>query len=368
MADKDELSSEDQARLLPAIVDFIDAFQIGQLEASGIEAASKGNDSPSLLRIGRVAYSGETNSQPSDMRMDGIEFSEKDNRIKIETSSLTGFSYRQTLDGLRNLQGKAIDEIDLATIRTLIPTLGTLRISGLDIDALVQESDKAEWFKLTSEDFSVTADRPINGIPTNLRIAQRHAVIPLAANSADDLVKELVALGYGTLDASYTVSATWNEGSSEILLKEVFLQGLDMGTVSLTGTIGNVNKDLFSADEATAAAALVGAKATTARVTIEDDGLLMRYLSGAAKEQKTTPENLRQMYAGAAPFVLSSILGNSEQAKTLGQAVSQFIAKSGKLTVEAQPKNPSGFGVMDAVLASDPKALLQKLNISAKVE
>jgi hypothetical protein len=368
MADKDDLTSEDQARLLPAIVDLIDAFQIGLLEATGIEVASKENGSPNLLRINRIAYSSEANSQASDMRMEGVEFSDKDNRIKIGASSLTGFSYRQTLDGLKNLQAKSIDEIDHATIRTLIPTLGTLRISDLDIDIVNDESEKKERVRLTSKDFSVTADKPINGIPTNFRIEQRNAVIPLAASSTDDLIKELVALGYKSLDTSYTVAATWNEASSEILVTDAFLEGVDLGTVSLTGTIGNVNRDLFSADEATAAAALIGAKAKTARITVEDKGLLTRYLTSAAKEQKTKPENLRQMYAGAAPLVLSSFLGNSEQSKTLAQAISQFITKSGKLTVEAQPKNPSGFGVMDAMLASDPKALLQKLNISAKVE
>ena len=368
LADKDKLSQEDHARLLPAIVDFIDAFQIGLLEASGIEVASKEKGLPNTVRINRIAYSGETSSQASDMRMEGLEFSDKDNRVKIGTWSLTGFSYRQTLDGLKNLQAKSIDEIDLATIRTLIPTLGTVRISDLDVDVLDNDSEKKERVRLTAKDFSVTADKPINGIPTNLRIEQRNAVIPLAASSTDDLIKQLVALGYKSLNTSYTVAATWNEASSEILVTDAFFDGVDLGTISLTGTISNASKDLFSADEATAAAALIGAKAKTARVTVEDKGLLTRYLTSAAKEQKTKPENLRQMYAGATPLVLSSFLGSSEQTKTLAQAISQFIMKSGKLTVEAQPKNPSGFGVMDAMLASDPKEMLQKLNISAKVE
>ena len=103
-------------------------------------------------------------------------------------------------------------------------------------------------------------------------------------------------------------------------------------------------------------------------MVVEDKGLLERYLAQAAKDQKTTPEALRTIYASAAPFVVSSMIGNSEQATTLGQAIGRFIAKPGKLTHQRQPKNPSGFGVMDAMMAAEPKEALEKLNISAKVE
>jgi hypothetical protein len=177
-----------------------------------------------------------------------------------------------------------------------------------------------------------------------------------------------MALGYKDIDVSLLAAATWNESTSEIALSEVSAQGQDMGSLSLAGTIGSVSKELFSPDEAIAAAALIGMKAKSADVVVEDRGLLGRYLAQAAKEQKTTPEALRTIYASAAPFVVSSMMGNSEQAKTLGQAIGRFIAKPGRLTVNAQPKNPSGFGVMDAMLASDPKEALAKLNITAKVE
>jgi len=368
MGERQDLSQEDQARLLPAMADFLDAFQIGFMEVAGIAMESKAKDSQGKARIARIAYTGGTDNRPADMRFEGLEFSDKENRMKLGSFSVTGFSFRQTIDGLKNLQGKSFDDLDHATMRSLIPTLGTLRVSDLDVDVLKKESKTSERVKLTVKDVEVTADRPVNGIPTNVRLAMRNGVIPVVSGSNDDALRELAALGYKSIDTSYAVSATWNEASSEIALKEVSLEVLDMGSLSLTGTIGQVSKDLFSADQATAAAALIGAKAKAARVTLEDRGLLTRYLAKAAKEQKTKPENLQQVYAAAAPAVLSSLLGGSEQARTLGAAVARFIAKPGKLTVDAQPKNPSGFGVMDAMLAPDPKAMLDKLNITAKAE
>jgi hypothetical protein len=365
---KDKLAPDEIRRFVALYTDLVGAFDIGLIEATGIEIKPNGKDSSG--RIGRIAYTGSTGSQPADFRWEGMDFSGKDNRVKIAAVSLTGFSIAPTLEGLKGLQGKTPDQFDQATIRSLIPTLGTLRISGMDLDVLDDKAtgDKPERVRFTVRDYAVTADKPVNGIPTNIRVEQSNVAFKLPQNSDEPLVKEIAGLGYTTVDASSLIAATWNEAANEIALKEASVQAQDMGRVSLTGLIGNATRDLFSADNGTALAAAVGAKAKSVDLVIEDKGLLSRYLAKAAKEQKTSPDSLRRIYAGAAPTVIASLIGDSEQARTLGQAVSRFIAQPGKLTINAQPKNPSGFGVMDLMLASDPKDILPKLNITAKAE
>ena len=365
---KDKLAPDEIRRFVALYTDLVGAFDIGLIEATGIEIKPNGKDSSG--RIGRIAYTGGTGSQPAGFRWEGMDFSGKDNRVKIAAVSLTGFSIAPTLEGLKGLQGKTPDQFDQATIRSLIPTLGTLRISGMDLDVLDDKAtgDKPERVRFTIRDYAVTADKPVNGIPTNIRVEQSNVAFKLPQNSDEALVKEIAALGYTTVDASSLVAATWNEAANEIALKEASVQAQDMGRVSLTGLIGNATRDLFSADNGTALAAAVGAKAKSVDLVIEDKGLLSRYLAKAAKEQKTSPDSLRRIYAGAAPTVIASLIGDSEQARTLGQAVSRFIAQPGKLTINAQPKSPAGFGVMDLMLASDPKDILPKLNITAKAE
>jgi hypothetical protein len=376
LSSKDDLTDEESSRLFTLLADLFAAFQIGRVEAAGIEMknlmpdVTKKAAAPSTGRIQRMAYASGSAQQPADMRIEGFEVVDDRNAVRIGSIGLTGFSIAPTLEGLKNLQGKKPDELDAATLRTLIPTLGTLRLSGIDIDATSEREDgqKPERAKITIEDFAVTADKPVNGIPTNVRIEQRNATLEVPSNSTDDLMKELAALGYRTVTSSFVVAANWNEAASEIRLSEVSLQGKEIGSISLNGLIGNVSKDLFSTDEASVAAAAIGLKAKEAHVVVEDKGLLDRYLTQAAKDQKTTPEALRKLYAGAAPFVISSMIGSSEQASVLAEAVSKFIAKPGKLTIDATPKNPSGFGFMDAMLAAEPADALEKLNISAKAE
>jgi hypothetical protein len=368
MAERKDLSSDDQARLISAVADILDAFQIGFMEASGVEATTKGKGGSGLTRINRIAYTGGTDAQPADVRWEGFEFSDKDNRVKIDGLSLTGFSFRQTIDGLRTLQGKSFDDLDPAVVRSLVPTLGTLRLSGFSIDGSSDDEGKKVKIQAGLKGFELTADRPVNAIPTNIRIGLQNLTMALPSNSTDDGIKELVALGYKNIDVSLLAAATWNEAASEIALNEVSFQGLDMGTIGLTGRIGNVGKDLFNADTAIATVALVGARAKALDLTVENKGLFERYMAKSAKEQKTTPESLRRTYAAAAAFVVPAMIGSSEQARTLSQAVARFIAKPSKLTVNATPKDPSGLGIAEAVVLSDPKAILDKLNVSATAE
>ena len=368
MADRTDLSSHDQARLLSAMADFLDAFQIGFMEASGIESTAKSKDGPGLIRINRIAYMGATDAQPADLRWEGLEFSDKENRFRIEGMSLTGFSFRQTIDGMRTLEVKSFDDINPTAMRSLIPTLGTLRLSGLSIDGTTDDEGKKVKIQAGLKGLELTADKPVNAIPTNIRISLQNFAMALPSNSTDDGIKELVALGYKNIDVSLLAAATWNEAASEITLNEVSFQGQDMGIIGLTGRIGNVGRDLFNADTAIATVALVGAKAKALDLTVENKGLFERYMANAAKEQKTTPESLRRTYAAAAAFVVPAMIGNSEQAQILSKAIARFIAKPGKLTINATPKDPSGLGIAEAVVLPDPKAILDKLNVNAKAE
>ncbi|PPJ44356.1 hypothetical protein C0075_27130, partial [Rhizobium sp. KAs_5_22] len=85
-------------------------------------------------------------------------------------------------------------------------------------------------------------------------------------------------------------------------------------------------------------------------LVVDNKGLFERYMAKAAKEQKSTPEALRRTYATATAFVVPAMIGNSEQAQTLSQAIGRFIAKPGRLTVNARSKDSSGMSLLDFVM------------------
>ncbi|WP_114947113.1 hypothetical protein [Microvirga calopogonii] len=374
LAGKPDLSEVEQKQLMTSIADLLGAFNIAYAEAAGIEftVPKKDKNKPSSVpgRIERIAYTGATGSEAAQVRMEGFSVNDQDMHVKFGSISLTGFSFEPTLNGLKALQDKSLDNLDQADMRTLIPTVGTLRMSDVDIDG---PSDKEEDGKpgrivVTLKGLELTADKPVNGIPTNIRYEARDVAMTLPSGGSDKFIADLLGPDFKNPTSSFLLEATWNESTNEIVLKQISGETKGLGRFSLTGVIGSATKDLFSTDEATAAAAVIGLKAKSANLVVEDNGVFDRYLAETAKKQKIKPETLRKLYADAAPLVLASLIGDSEQTSALARAIASFIAKPGKLTVDATPKNPSGFGFMDVALAPKPADAIQKLNIKAKVE
>jgi hypothetical protein len=125
---------------------------------------------------------------------------------------------------------------------------------------------------------------------------------------------------------------------------------------------------VFDADTALATVAALGAKAKSLDVKIENTGFFERYLAQEAKKLRKTPDVLRREYGSAAAVALPMLLGNSDQAKKLGQAVAQFVAKPGRLQVSARAKGAEGIGVADVAAMPTPGAILERLEITASTD
>ncbi len=214
----------------------------------------------------------------------------------------------------------------------------------------------------------MTADKPIDGVPTNLRLAFENVTFAVPPNAQDDALKTLAALGYGTLDLSLVTAASWNEAGNEFVVREVSVRGTDMGSAVLRGVLADVGRDVFNPDGAVAAAALVGARARNLHLTIENKGLFERVIAAESRKGKKSPEDLRREYGMAAAVAVPAMLGNAPAAKTLGQAVARFIAKPGRLTISMTAKDPAGLGIADLAATAEPAAILDKLEITATAE
>jgi hypothetical protein len=236
---------------------------IGSLEAVGIEIRDPSSKAQAAGRVQRIAYTGATGAQPADARIEGLDIATRDGRARVAAVAFTGFAFGPTIDGLRELAERPPAEADSAALRKLIPTLGTMRLSGLDFDVPNESAPgpKKENIRFGVKDMELTADQPINGIPTNLRLAVDHLTFDVPGDTTEQGLKDLAAMGYRAVDLSWTTAASWNEPGSELLVREVSLRGSQMGSVTLRGVLGNVGRDVFNPDSALALVALVGATA-----------------------------------------------------------------------------------------------------------
>jgi hypothetical protein len=245
-----------------------------------------------------------------------------------------------------------------------------MRLSGLEFDVPNERAKgpKPENIRFAVKDIEVTADRPVNGIPTNLRLAVDNVTFEVPSNASEEGLKDLAALGYRNVDLSWATAASWNEPGSELVVREVSVRGAEMGAFTLRGVLGNVGRDVFNPDSALALVALVGATAKSVDVTVENRGLFERVIAREARRTKGTADKLRREYGMAAAIGVPTILGNSASAKAIGQAMARFIAKPGRLSLTARTKDGGGLGVADLALLDQPAAILDRLEVTATAE
>jgi hypothetical protein len=371
MADIPDPSAEDGSRLVSAAADLLAAIEVGPVEATGIAFAQESGEATG--RIARISYRGATAGEPADARVEGFELAQKDSgRARIEAMVFTGFSFRSTLDGLKAVRGRKLEDLDADTLRRLVPTIGTVRLSGLDFDVPNKEFNGTgpERIRFTLKDFGITLDKPYRGIPTEVRIGLKNLAVPLPETSSDSL-RPLLDLGYRALDVSFQATQSWEEQARQLHVKEISVAGSDMGSVSLSAELGNVGKELFGIPGDGSYNPLLTFAEATARslhVTVENNGLFERYIALDARRQKKTPEAVRKEYGAAASLAVPIMLGNSAQAKALGQAVARFIAKPGRLVIEARAKQPAGLPLLEIAGTAEPSAILERIELTARVE
>jgi hypothetical protein len=356
---------------LGVLADLYEAVAVGSVELSGLEVRDDRPGAGVVMTVGRMTYTGAAGGSLPELRLEDMAFSDGNGGGKIGRIGFTGFSFASAAEGLRALADKPVDQLSPDALRTLVPVMGTVRISDLDVDAAPSVeggASKPERVRFGVRSIALTADKPVNGIPTDVSTTVENVTVPLPAASADDTLQRLLAMGYRTLDLSFASAATWTESANELQIRELSLRGADMGGVTLRGVVGGVTKDAFASDSAVAAVAWLGASVRSLDLTVEDKGLAERLLAHEARRQRTSPEDLRRAYGAAAAIGVPALLGNSSQAKAVAQAVARFLAKPGRLVVTAKAKDPAGLGAADIAALGDATAVLDKLDVTARAD
>ncbi|MGA0595454.1 hypothetical protein [Enterovirga sp. CN4-39] len=354
----------ERSRVVGAMVDLFEAFEVGALEATGIEF-SDADKKETAGRISRIAYTG--GGSPGEFRVEGFEAGGEDGGIRIANFSVGGISLSPMLSAARELAGKTA-ELTPAEIRRLVPVIGSVRMSGIEVNTKGDAPKGEAPMRITLASLELLADNLVDGVPTDLRLSLRNLSVPLEAAARNETARPLAALGYDKIDASLTANLGWEAPGQELVIRELSAEGAGMGRLLVRGVVGNLSKDAFSPDEALAVVAWMSATARSLEVIVQNAGLFEKLLAAQAAEKKRSVDELRREYGMMAAVAVPVMLGNSAAAKAVGQAVARFVAKPGRLVIEARARDAAGLGVADFAAAPDPTALLDKLDLSASAE
>lgn len=367
----DKQTPAEQLKPLLGMAEIFDAVSFGTAEVMDTTIQVLKNEKAEV-KIARIAFQGEGPGRSAETRLEGLTVGvPKGGHFKLASLVFSGYSFASTIAELKTLPGKDLDNLGADTIRRMIPTLGTFRLGGLDLDFTPppdDPTDKPQPVRLTIKGSEITADKPLNGVPTQLRIAIDSLALAIDDKAEAEGLKQLASMGYKTLDLSLSLVSAWNEATSEIEVRQLALRGVDMGAATLRGTVGNVTRDAFDADTAVAVVALIGATYKNLDLTIENGGLFQRLVAAEARKKGKSPDAIRVELGAAAAIAIPAMLGNSPKAKALGQTVARFAAKPGRLRLSVKTKEPDGLGIADLATLQEPAQILEQLEITSTAE
>ncbi|HEV7258508.1 MAG TPA: hypothetical protein VGN82_12075 [Bosea sp. (in: a-proteobacteria)] len=318
------------------------------------------------VKIARIAY-GEDTPARSGFALEGMQFSGGGAKGLIDSISYSGFSFAPVIKELQAALAKPETDADTIDWRRYIPTIGTIRLAGLSVDA-PPLLPSGQPIKIGLGTFELKAGEQLNGIPTNLVVTIDKLVAPITEGAGNPAARDLIAMGIRSLDLSAKLDLAWEAARNELAIRQISFGGAGLARLEASATLGNVTKDLFSSDAALAQVAALGATARGLNAKLENFGLVEKLIANEARKAGRKPEEMRQQFAMIASLGLASILGPSDAAKALTAAVSRFAAKPGTLTIEASARSASGLGLADVIAITDPTEILDKINLKADAQ
>lgn len=363
-----EAPPEAVAGMINFYVDFLTAFRSSPTEFDGFSCAGKDDKgNPLSISSGQMSMGGfEPGTYPAiglnDFRIDV----QNDGWMTFSNFTWKAMDFNAAIATLKDA-GPGLDEAwFMANWRRLVPVFDGFSLAGFGMD-IPDEENSGQRIQAAVGAFDVTLGDYRNGIPAQVALSATDVEVPFPPEAAAAAGAEFAALGIDRFDLDYDMSLRWDEASETIVVERFALAGAQMGSIQLSGTLGNATPALFSEDIAEATAASQALTLKDLRIEIVDEGLSTVAIALAAKEQNQPPEAFRAMLSGLAQAMPLGILGATEESMALGAALRSFVDGSPNLNVTLTARDPAGITLADLeALEKDPTVLNGKVTIVAE--
>lgn len=364
MEDPEDPTTEEAGRMLNFIADLMDSFRFDEMSMTGMAIRDESADDPVDMRIDRIAFLGDPQGGFAAFILEGMHVAADGAEIAVASIDSEGFSFAPMMQGLRALAEDPDADLSPDEVQRMMPVIGTITLN--DLTASIPPQPGAPAIEGGIGRLSVTADTPYEGVPTNLRLSIDNLAFDLPEGTGEEFIEMARGFGYERLDLSAGFAARWNQAGQELVLSDLSVSGVDIGSVSLRGTIGGVGPQVFAGDEAMRLMALMGASVKNLHLMVEDRGIAEILLTLQAAEMGVSPDQARQQLGMMSQMMLPAILGGGPQAQSLAQAVGQFLENPGELEIAIEAIDPAGIPLMELGAMNAPAELMQRIEIDAQ--
>ncbi len=370
-ANADNPPPEAIATFVSFMADVFTAFKSDPVNFDGVSCKGTGDDNaPFVLSIGGVKMDGYQPGIYPAITINDIKVSDGGpNSVSVAQATIKATDLSGPIAAVEANQAGFTADWFQTNYRKLIPAFGGVSFSNLSVD--VPDPDQAgQRIQANVADFDLTLSDYLNGVPTKVSSSAHGVAVPLPANSDDDNMKMLLALGITKVNLGYEFSAAWDKTTQTINVDKVSISGEDLGSVAFATVLGNATDELFAEDADAAMTAGMGVTVKSAKLDIKDDGLGDKLVPLLASQQNADPATFRSQMAGVMEGAVLQLLGSTDAARQLGAVVGDFInGKAKALTVNVTSKDPAGIPMTLFEQASeDPTVLGPAVDITGSAQ
>lgn len=369
----EEVPPERMSQFWGIYADFLTAFRSSPMSFDGVDCTGVTEDgSPMMFSIGTMTVGGfEPGIYPA-ITLEGLDVSveggPEEGNFTLSQLVFKSFDFSEQIGVLESIPADAGEAWYQENFRSLIPAFGGFSFSGLGFD-IPDPENAGTRISASVGEFDLTLENYINGIPTSVAASASNVVAEIPETSDDETVQQLIAAGITSLDLGFNLSIDWDETTETIAVNALSLEGAELGSINLSGTLGNAVAELFSANTDAATIAGMGLTVEDVMLAVNDAGIVEIVLAQAGKEQGTDAATMRPMMAGVAEGMAMALLGGGEQASKVGAAIGTFLRGGESLTLNVTAKDENGIGLAEFMAAQeDPTVLLQQVNVDATAQ
>jgi hypothetical protein len=365
--DESKPEPEEMVALAKAYADLFTSYSVGPLTFGGLDCKiTDETDQPVTVAVGGITQAEAAPGHMPEVHYNGISVAHPEGSGSLGSFVLKAIDLSGPLSAIAEQGEDLTYEWITQNARKLIPAADGLALSDLAMD-VPDPAGGAMRDKVALGAFDLTLGHYVNGIPAALSTALTRLHVELAATPSN---AQLIAMGYGTIDADAGIAVHWDEDAQTLVVEEVSVDWDKAARVHVSATFGNASAALFSEEPETAMQSAQALTLKALRIGLTDEGLLGKGFAMAAEEQKIEPNALRMAMAATAQGSIIVGLAGSADSIPVSQAVMAFINGSAPhLTITATALDPKGLTLADLMATqTDPTALLAKVKLTASNE
>ncbi|GAC1557303.1 MAG: hypothetical protein NVS2B5_19310 [Beijerinckiaceae bacterium] len=367
-----ELTPEEARTMSGFSADVLDSFDLGNLEMSDIAVKGVSEAKPFNAHLDRMTLSGVGDAKIEQLSFDGFSTSTSDDaRINLAGIAFRGFDMSALLGRLRKAAKEGGESLDKASPREILPNLREFSLTGFEYrapspGAIASGAGRDTPVRIGKVEIR-SGGALFEGIPTALTASVDGVSFGLSPTSADDTLRTIAGLGYSSVDAGSSFDIAWRQASKELVVTDFSIAVAGMYAMKTKGLVTNVSQDVFASQPAVVQAAALAALIKTVDLAFTDQGLLDRMIAKEAAKSGRTPDAIRREWVTAAGVGIPAALGDAPAGRTIGAAVSKFIASPKTLHISASA--PNGIGAAEfALFSRDPAEFLKRVDVQAEAD